>query len=152
MQHDLNLTLDLIAEDLPAAERLATSLGLALQRGIGQYATDLYVPFFPTRSDAFLLRLRCDGYDDFAPSFQFVNPGNVEQLGEQWWPRMEAISYPRGEQNDVLYCTPGIREYHQHPSHRHEVHSKATWKLPRVIYLVWKYMHGSGAYLGRGGM
>lgn len=152
MRYDLNLTLDLIAEDLPAAERQAQSLGLALQRGEGQYLIDLYIPYQPTPDEAYLLRLRCDGYDEQAPSFQFVSPTNVEQIGQQWWPRISGMSYPQGNQNEIVYCTPGIREYHLHPSHRHEVHPKTIWKLPRVIYLVWKYLYGSGAYIGRGVM
>ena len=45
MAMDLELTLELMAEDLPTAERQARSLGLALRRGDGQHAIDLYIPF-----------------------------------------------------------------------------------------------------------
>ncbi len=152
MAMDLELTLELMAEDLPAAERQARSLGLALRRGEGQHMIDLYIPFTAPDGSEYLLRLRCDGYDEQAPSFQFVNPANVEEVGPNWWPRMAGIGYPRGDQGEVVYCTPGIREYHRHSSHRQESHPKSTWKLARVVALTWKYLYGSGPYVGRGGM
>ncbi len=134
MPHDLDLTLDLIAEDLPAAERQARSLGLALERGDGIHAIDLYIPYTAPDDVRYLIRLRCDGYD------------------EQWWARMANISYPRGDHGEVVYCTPGIREYHQLSSHRQEAHPKSTWKLARVVALVWQYLYHSGLYVGRGGV
>ncbi len=152
MPHDLDLTLDLIAEDLPAAERQARSLGLALERGDGIHAIDLYIPYTAPDDVRYLIRLRCDGYDEQAPSFQFVNPANLEETGPQWWARMANISYPRGDHGEVVYCTPGIREYHQLSSHRQEAHPKSTWKLARVVALVWQYLYHSGLYVGRGGV
>ena len=149
---DAELTLELIAEDLPGALQQARSLGLTLTRGEGEHAIDLYVPYVLLDDEHYLVRLRCNGYDELAPSFQFVNPVNVEEIGPNWWPRIEGIGYPRGDQGEVVYCTPGIREYHQHSSHRNESHPKSTWKLGRVIGLTWKYLHGSGRYLGRGGV
>jgi hypothetical protein len=152
MTSDLQLTLDLLEEDLPAAERQARSLGLALRRGEGERAIDFYVPWTAPEGKHYVIRLRCDGYDDQAPSFQFVNPANPEETGPQWWARMAGLGYPRGDRGEVVYCTPGIREYHQHPSHRNESHPKSTWKLGRVVALVWKYLYGSGPYAGRGGV
>ena len=66
--------------------------------------------------------------------------------------RMAGIGYPRGDHGEVVYCTPGIREYHQHSSHRGEQHPKSAWKLARVIWLTWKYLYDSGSYAGRGGV
>jgi hypothetical protein len=149
---DPELTLDLVAEDLPAAERQAQSMGLALRRGTGERALDLYIPFTAPDGEAYLIRLRCDSYDELAPSFQFVNPDDPDEEGPQWWARIAGIGYPRGQHGEVVYCTPGIREYHQHSSHRQEQHSKARWKLARVVWLVWKYLYNSGAYVGRGGV
>ena len=152
MPFDLELTRDLIAEDFPAAERQALSLGLALQRGVGDYAFDLYIPFIAPDREAYLIRVRCDGYDELPPSFQFVNPANPDETGPQWWARIIGVGYPRGDNGEVVYCTPGIREYHRHPSHRNESHPKSTWKLARVVSLTWRYLYGSGAYAGRGGV
>ncbi len=45
MALDLELTLDLIAEDLPAAKRQAQTLSLTLQRGEGERALDFYIPY-----------------------------------------------------------------------------------------------------------
>src|SRR2546430_7567494 len=135
MPYALALTIDLMAEDLPAAERQAHSLGLALQRGDGNQAIDLYIPYTAPDDVAYLIRLRCDGYDEQAPSFQFVNPQTPEETGPQWWARIADIGYPRGAQGEVVYCTPGIRENHQNSSHRNEQHSKSTWKLARAIWL-----------------
>ena len=149
---DLELALDLIAEDLPAAERQAHTLGLSLQRGEDERAFDFYVPYTAQDGQDYLIRLRCDGYDEQAPSFQFVNPQNPEETGPQWWARMAGIGYPRGDQGEVVYCTPGIREYHQHSSHHSEQHPKSVWKLARVIWLTWKYLYDSGSYAGRGGV
>src|SRR5689334_21254289 len=101
MLRDLQLTLDLIADDLPAAERQAQSLDLALQRGEGEKATDLYISYTAPDGQEYLVRLRCDGYDERPPSFQFVNPTNPEETGPQWWPRMDAIGYPRGDRGEV---------------------------------------------------
>lgn len=152
MPHDLDLTLDLMAEDLPAAEHQAQSLGLMLRQGEGDQAIDLYIPYVAPDNEAYLVRLRCDGYDEQAPSFQFVNPQNAEETGDQWWPRMSDMGYARGDRGEVVYCTPGTREYHQHASHRQESHSKSTWKLARVVSLVWQYLYHSGSYVGRGGV
>lgn len=103
MRYDLNLTLDLIAEEMPTVERQAQSLDLAFHRGEDQHAVDFYISYHPILDEAYLLRLRCDRYDEQAPSFQFVNPLDIEQTGQEWWPRMSAISYPRGDQNEVVY-------------------------------------------------
>ena len=111
MPLDPLLIRELWAEDLPAAERQARSLGLALQRGEGDKDT-----------------------------------------GPNWWPRMNGLGYPRGDAGEVVYCTPGIREYHEHGSHRGEQHRKEIWKLSRVIALAWKYLYASGSYAGRGGV
>ena len=151
MASDVELTLDLIAEDLPSAELQAQSLDLKLNRGESELATDFYISFTAPDNETFLLRLRCTGYDTHAPSFQFVNPDNVEETGPEWWPRMENISYARGNSGEIVYCTPGTLEYHCHSSHCNESHPKSSWKLARVIFLVWKYFH-SGKYLGRGGV
>lgn len=145
------LTLELIAEDWPAAERQARRLGLTLNRR-GPDSVDLLVPYQPTADQEFLVRLRCDGYDDVAPSFQFVDPANPDLTGPQYWARMSGISYARGDAGEVVLCTPGVREYHQHQSHRAESHPKSTWKLPRVIYLVWNYFNSSGCFVGAGGV
>ena len=152
MALDVELVLDLIAEDLPAAERQARTLGLTLQHGEGEHAFDLYIPYTAQDGQDYLIRLRCDGYDGQAPSFQFVNPQNPEETGPQWWARMAGIGYPRGDQGEVVYCTPGIREYHLHSSQRGEQHPKSAWKLARVIWLTWKYLYDSGPYAGRGGV
>ena len=152
MAGDPQLTLELIAEDLPAAQRQADSLGLTLKRGEGEHETDFYVSYSAPDGERYLIRLRCDGYDDQVPSFQFVNPANIEEIGPQWWARMSEIGCPRGDLGEVVYCTPGIREYHEHPSHRHESHAKSTWKLARVVALTWKYLYRSGTYMGRGGV
>jgi len=152
MPYDRGLTLDLIAEDLPAAQCQAHSLDLAVRRGEDDYAIDLYVPYRAPDEQEYLVRLRCDGYDERPPSFQFVNPANPDDTGAQWWARMASIGYPRGDLGEVVYCTPGIREYHQHMSHRHESHSKTTWVLARVVVLTWQYLYASGPYAGRGGM
>ena len=152
MAPDPELTLDLIAEDLASAERQANSLGLTLLRGEDQRAFDLYVPYEAPDGEKYLIRLRCDSYDEKAPSFQFVNPDNIEETGPQWWPRMAGMGYARGDRGEVVYCTPGLREYHQHSSHRNESHPKSTWKLARVVTLVWRYLHQSGTYTGRGGV
>jgi hypothetical protein len=148
MAADPQLTLDLMAEDMTAAKRRARTLSLALRRGRGPLRTDLYIPYTAPDGEKYLLRLRCDGYNEQAPSFQFVNPDNVEDVGAHWWPRMADIGYPRGDRGEVVYCTPGIREYHQHGSHRQESHPKETWKLSRVIALAWRYLNGR--YVGRG--
>lgn len=150
--HNRELTLDLIAEDLVAAERQAHSLGLTLLRGEGEHAFDLYVPYVSPDGEKYLVRLRCNGYDEQAPSFQFVNPDNVEETGLHWWPRMANLGCARGDSGEIVYCTPGLREYHQHPSHRNESHLKSTWKLARVLTLVWRYLCQSGNYVGRGGV
>ncbi len=144
MTLDLELTLDLIAEDLPAARRQAEGLGLTLWRGEGERALDFYILYAAQDGQDYLIRLRCDGYDEQAPSFQFVNPQAPEETGPQWWARIADISYPRGDHGEVVYCTPGIREYHQHSSHRNEQHHKSTWKLARAIWLSWKYLYDSG--------
>jgi len=149
---DPELTRDLIDEDTPAAQRQAQTLGLTLQRGEREYAIDFYIPYTAPDGEEYLIRLRCDGYDELAPSFQFVNRHNYEETGAHWWARMSGIGYPRGDHGEVVYCTPGIREYHLHPSHRNEQHAKSAWKLPRVIVLCWKYLYDSGAYAGRGGV
>lgn len=150
MALDLDLTIELIAEALPAAERQAHVLGLALQRGEGQKALDFYIPFAAPDAQQYLVRLRCDGYDALAPSFQFVNPTGIEQTGAEWWPRMNGLGYPRSDQGEVVYCTPGIREYHQHMSHRGETYPKTTWCLARVVALTWRYFRMD--YGGRGGV
>jgi len=150
MTLDVELVLDLIAEDLPAAERQAHTLGLTLRRGEGERSFDLYIPYTAQDGQDYLIRLRCDGYDGRAPSFQFVNPQDSEETGPQWWARMAGIGYPRGDGGEVVYCTPGIREYHQHSSHHSEQHPKSVWKLARVIWLTWKYLYDSGSYAGRG--
>ncbi len=152
MALDLELTLDLITEDLPAARRQAQTLDLTLRRGEGERALDFYIPYAAQDGQDYLIRLRCDGYDELAPSFQFVNPQNPEETGSQWWARIAGIGYPRGDHGEVVYCTPGIREYHQHSSHRGEQHSKSAWKLARMIWLTWKYLYDSGPYAGRGGV
>jgi hypothetical protein len=152
MPFEFQLSLDLMAEDLPAAERQAKSLGLTLSRGDGAHVLDFYIPHVAPDHNHYLVRLRCNGYDDLAPSFQFVNPANRDETGSQWWPRMAGVSYARGDQSEIVYCTPGLREYHQHSSHRNEVHPKSIWKLGRVISLVWIYLNRSGAYTGRGGV
>jgi hypothetical protein len=152
MSHDLDLTLDLMAEDLPAAQRQAHSLGLALRQGEGDQAIDLYIPYTAPDNQVYLVRLRCDGYDEQAPSFQFVNPKNPQETGDRWWPRMPNINYARGERGEVVYCTPGTREYHQLSSHRQESHPKSAWKLARVVWLVWHYLYHSGSYVGRRGV
>ncbi len=152
MTGDPELTLDLLAEDLPAAMRQAQALGLTLRRGQGERAIDFYIPWTTPDGQGYLVRLRCDGYDDQAPSFQFVNPEDPEDTGAQWWPRMGNLGYPRGDRGEVVYCTPGIREYHQHSSHRHEAHPKSTWKLARVTALTWIYFYQCGPYVGRGGV
>ena len=152
MPLDPLLIRELWAEDLPAAERQARSLGLALQRGEGDKDLDLYIPYTAPDGQEYLLRLRCEGYDERPPSFQFVNPSNVEETGPNWWPRMNGLGYPRGDAGEVVYCTPGIREYHEHGSHRGEQHRKEIWKLSRVIALAWKYLYASGSYAGRGGV
>lgn len=152
MPIDLELTRDLMDEDLPAAQRQAQSLGLALERGNGSHDIDLYIWYTATDEQRYCLRLRCDGYDEVAPSFQFVNPANREELGAQWWPRMQDVGYARDDRGEVIFCTPGTREYHQHSSHRSENHPKTVWKLARVVALSWRYLYGSGPYLGRGGM
>lgn len=145
---DPQLTLDLLAEDLPAAEHQARELGLVLRRGVGAQATDLFIPYNAPDGQQYLVRLRCDGYDARAPSFQFVNPSDPDEVGPQWWPQMAGVGCARGERGEVVYCTPGIREYHEHPSHRGEIHPKSIWKLPRVISLTWKYLVEQ--YVGRG--
>jgi len=147
---DRQLTLDLLAEDLPAAERQARSLGLTLRRGEGDPRIDFYIPHTAQDSEEYLLRLRCDRYDELAPSFQFVNPANPEEEGPRWWPRMAQVSYARGDRGEVVFCTPGTREYHQHPSHRAESHPKSVWKLARAVVLAWQYLYRSGPYAGRG--
>jgi hypothetical protein len=147
---DAQLTLDLISEDLPAAQRQAKSLGLTLHRRAPE-SIDLLIPFALESRD-FLLRLRCDGYDDLAPSFQFVSPSDPDLTGPELWPRMSEVSYARGVAGEVVLCTPGVREYHQHPSHCSESHPKATWKLPKIICLAWRYLCDSGSYLGPGGV
>src|SRR6266496_806364 len=70
---------------------------------------------------------------------------------DQWWPRMSNMGYARGDRGEVVYCTPGTREYHQHASHRQETHPKSSWKLARVVWLAWQYLYHSGSYDGRGG-
>lgn len=152
MPLDPELTLALIAEDLPAAMRQAHTLGLTLRRGEGEHTLDLYIPYTAPDGQAYLIRLRCDGYDAQAPSFQFVNPEQPGETGAQWWARMSGIGYPRGDRGEVVYCTPGIREYHQHSSHRNEQHAKSAWKLARLVMLTWKYLYDSGPYAGRGGV
>ena len=152
MALDVELTLDLIAEDLPAASRQAQTLGLTLVRGTDERILDFYIPYPAPDGQDYLVRLRCDGYDEQAPSFQFVNPEKPEEAGAQWWARMAGMGYARGDQGQVVYCTPGIREYHQHESHRNEQHSKSIWKLARVVWLTWKYLYDSGSYAGRGGV
>lgn len=152
MTGDPELTLDLLAEDLPAAERQARALGLALRRGAGEHATDFYIPWVAPDGERYLVRLRCDGYDGQAPSFQFVNPDNPEEAGPLWWARIGGLGYPRGDRGEIVFCTPGIREYHLHPSHRHEAHPKTIWKLARVVALAWTYFNQCGPYAGRGGV
>lgn len=147
---DLQLSLDLLAEDFAAAERLARSLGLTLRRGDPDHPLDVYVDYVAPDKEAYLLRLRCDGYDELAPSFQWVNPANPDQEGPQWWPRMPQVSYARGDRSEIVYCTIGTREYHQHPSHRGESHPKEVWKLPRLVKLAWQYLNQNGPYAGRG--
>jgi len=147
----LELTLDLIAEDWPAAERQARSLGLTLQRR-GPESVDLLIPYRARDEHDFLLRLRCDGYDELAPSFQFVNPANPDVVGPEYWPRMSGVSYARGDAGEVVFCTAGVREYHQHQSHRNESHPKSKWKLPCVVVLAWQYFRRSGDYMGPGGV
>lgn len=147
---DSQLARDLIAEDFPAASEQARALGLTLRRREGDHEWDVYVPYAAPDGEQYLIRLRCDGYDEIAPSFQFVNPTNPDEAGPLWWPRMETGGLARGERGEVVYCTPGTREYHQHPSHRHESHPKARWKLARVVWLAWFYLNRSGHYVGRG--
>jgi hypothetical protein len=147
---DLELVRDLIAEDFPGAAEQAQQLGLELCRGEGDHELDIYIPHTAPDSQKYLIRLRCDGYDELAPSFQFVDPDNPDETGSKWWPRMEGFNCARGEKGEVVYCTPGIREYHQHSSHRNESHPKASWKLARVVWLVWFYLTRCGRYLGRG--
>ncbi len=149
MPNDPQLTLDLIAEDLPAAELQARTLGIELVRRTPE-SVDFLVPYRAEDSREFLVRLRCDGYDDLAPSFQFVSPANPDITGAEHWARMSDISYARGDAGEVVFCTPGVREFHQHPSHRAEVHAKTTWKLARVVMLVWEYFFRSGTYVGPG--
>jgi hypothetical protein len=147
---DPQLARELLAEDWPAAAGQARALGLELRRGKGDYEQDVYVSFTAPDGEQYLLRLRCDGYDEVPPSFQFVNPTNPDEAGPRWWPRMELGGLARGERGEIVYCTAGIREYHQHPSHRHESHPKTTWKLARVVSLAWHYLNRCGRYLGRG--
>lgn len=150
MPQDMQLTLDLIEEDLPSAREQAASLGLKLWRGAGKHALDMFIPHTAADGQVFMLRLRCDGYDREAPSFQFVHPLNWEETGPQYWPGIAGMQLPLNHWGEVIYCTPGVREYHQHPQHRDESHPKSTWKLARVVALAWKYLHGSGPYVGPG--
>ena len=147
--NDSQLTLDLIAEDLPAAQAQAKALGLELIRRAPD-SIDLLVPHHARDHRDYLVRLRCDGYDGIAPSFQFVDPTNPDVTGDQYWARMSGIGYARGDRGEVVFCTAGVREYHQHSSHRGEVHPKSIWKLPRVVALVWDYFFRSGNYVGPG--
>src|SRR5260370_42329055 len=140
MTVDVELVLDLMAEDLPAAERQVQTLGLPLRRGEGDHAFDLYIPYTAQDGQDYLIRLRCDGYDEQAPSFQFVNPQNPEETGPQWWARMAGIGYPHVDHGEVGYCTPVIREYHQHFNHLSEEPPKSTWELCRVIWLSVYYL------------
>ena len=151
MPLDRQLALDLINDDFPAARLQAVSLGLELRRP-DPNGMDLFLPYRAPDGVEFLLRLRCDGYDDLAPSFQFVSPLNPELTGPDFWPRMEGLGYARGDRGEIVFCTPGVREYHQHPSHRAESHVKSIWKLPRVVAVAWQYLMRSGRYIGRGGV
>jgi hypothetical protein len=147
---DPQLALDLIAGDLPAAQVQANALGLELIRRAPE-SIDLLLPHHTAQDNRdYLIRLRCDGYDGVAPSFQFVDPTNPDLTGGQYWARMSGIGYARGDLGEVVFCTAGVREYHQHPSHRGEVHPKSTWRLARVVTLVWDYFFRSGDYIGPG--
>ena len=148
---DAQLTRDLIAEEYPMAERQAQSLGLALRRhNPGEAETDLFVTYVAPDGETYLLRLRCDGYDGIAPSFQFVNPGNTEETGAKWWPRFASMSHPRGDNDEIVFCVAGIREYHRHPQHLNDPRAKELWKLARVVSLAWNYLNRNGPYVGRG--
>src|SRR5258708_4562081 len=85
MTLDVELVLDLMAEDLPAAERQVQTLGLTLRRGEGDHAFDLYIPDTAQDGQDYLIRLRCDGYEQQAPSFQVVNPHNPDETAPQSW-------------------------------------------------------------------
>lgn len=147
---DLQLSLDLLAEEFAAAERLAQALGLTLRRGDADHPLDVYVPYLAPDGEAFLLRIRCDGYDERPPSFQWVNPANPDEEGPQWWPRMPQVPYARGDRGEIVFCTIGTREYHQHSSHRAESHAKEVWELSRLVKLAWQYLCQNGPYAGRG--
>lgn len=147
---DLQLSLDLLDEDFAAAERLAHTLGLVLRRGDADHQLDVYVPYTAPDGQEYLLRLRCDGYDELPPSFQWVNPEDPDEEGPQWWPRMPQVSCVRGARGEVVYCTIGTREYHQHPSHCRESHPKSVWALPMLVKLTWQYLHCNGDYARRG--
>ncbi len=77
-------------------------------------------------------RLRYDHFDEQPASVQVIGADGVVLPFDQW---------PRGSywnpENGGTLCVPGIREYHQHSSHRGE-----PWELHRAAGT-----HTFGAYI-----
>lgn len=116
----------------------------------GATALDLLIPYVAKDGDRYLLRLRCDGYDEQPPSFQFVNPLNTDDTGNQWWPRFSQQSIARLDDGTAVFCAYGVREYHQHTSHRGEARDKTKWTLSKLMSLTWEFFNRAGEYQGRG--
>lgn len=111
---------------------------------------DLLVPYQAPDKEWYVLRLRCDGYDEEPPSFQFVNPADIEETGDKWWPRLSRQSIARLNDRTPVFCAYGIREYHRHDSHRNETRDKTRWTLPQVVTRAWEFFTKAGEYQGRG--
>ena len=116
----------------------------------GATALDLLIRYVAKDGERYLLRLRCDGYDEQAPSFQFVNPVNTDETGNRWWPRFSQQSIARLDDGTAVFCAYGIREYHLHTSHRGEARDKTKWTLSKLMTLTWEFFNRAGEYQGRG--
>lgn len=103
--------------------------------------------------DEFHAVLLCDGYDAQAPVLDFADLDNPELLGAPYWPRMAGApmnSITLDGRHLPIICTPGTRGYHLHDSHRAEQHARETWRLPRVVSILARFLRRMGPYQGRG--
>lgn len=148
---DIELVHAVIDRDWAAFAAQSADLGLGEPSRTG---TDIYVPIRPAGADQdFLALLSCDAYDTIAPLLDFADPAEPARRGVAYWPKMASAPMNSIEYNGTrvpIICTPGTRGYHLHASHSAESWPAATWRLPKVASLLWRFSQKMGPYQGRG--
>jgi hypothetical protein len=148
---DIELITAVIDRDWADFAAQSRRLGLGEPQRAG---TDILVPVQPAgTTEEFLAVLSCDDYDTIAPLLDFADPADPAARGRAYWPRMASAPMNSIAYNETavpIICTPGTRGYHLHPSHAAEAWTPATWRLPKVASLLWRFSREMGPYQGRG--